>query len=409
MTLGHIICRGCFGDSLEVVLNLGDLPIANELVQNQNIHAEEFPLQLSICKQCKLGQIGNVVSADRLFKDYRYLSSISRTFIDHAKDFVNFTIEKYQITKSDWILEIASNDGYLLSNFVQQGFDCVGIEPSENVSKIARDKGIPTITDYFSENLANELIKQKGYPRLVIANNVMAHVPNLEDFTKALRVVAGESTVISIENPSLDNIFSNLQFDSIYHEHFSYLSATSMRNLLSRYDLQLQSVEKVNTHGGSLRYWISRDCGESNDFQLKMHLIKEHEIGFLEPSNWMHVSSKIREISAKFRDFVDGVSQRGEIIWGFGAAAKASTILNYSKVNRSQIVAIADSSPEKQNRYMPNAGIPIVSPQRLYDAKPDHVIIFPWNIAEEISQQIFEGCGQNVRLWKLIPELTEIG
>lgn len=406
---GVNICRGCDSQKLSKVLSLGNLPIANELIKEVNSLVEEFPLELSICRNCGLGQVGDVVSRGRLFNDYRYLSSVSQSFLRHAEEFTTYVTELIRFQAGDWVLEIASNDGYLLKNFVSKGIDCLGIEPSENVSKIARNIGVPTQNTFFGASVATELVRTKGYPKLVIANNVLAHVPDIQDFLKGIEIITGPSTTVTVENPSIMNIFSDLQFDSIYHEHYSYLSVTAVENLLSKTNLKLYNVQKILTHGGSIRYWISRKQ-LSHGVRSKVSKIREEEkkSGIFEPENWSQLQSGVTQIATSFRKLLHDLSNENARVWGFGAAAKASTILNYSKIEKVLIRGIADSSPEKQGWYMPSQGIPIVTPEKMYRDNPTHIIIFPWNIADELKFSILRNLSDTTKILKLIPSIQEV-
>ena len=408
-TRGVNFCRGCDSQELTSVLSLGNLPIANELMKDLNSLVEEFPLELSICHNCCLGQVGDVVSRGRLFNDYRYLSSVSQSFLRHAEEFTTYVTELIQFETGDWVLEIASNDGYLLKNFVSRGIDCLGIEPSENVSKIARSIGVPTQNTFFGESVAIELVRTKGYPKLVIANNVLAHVPDIQDFLKGIEIVTGPSTIVTVENPSIMNIFRDLQFDSIYHEHYSYLSVTALENLLSKTDLKLFNAQKISTHGGSIRYWISRS-NLSHGVLSKVSEIREEEekSGIFEPENWSQLQTTVVQIAISFKKLLHDLSNEKARVWGFGAAAKASTILNYSKIEKELIRGIADSSPEKQGWYMPSQGIPIVTPERMYRDNPTHIIIFPWNIAGELKLSILRNLSDTTTILKLIPNIQEV-
>lgn len=406
---GVNFCRGCDSQKLSNVLSLGNLPIANELMKEVNSLVEEFPLELSICRNCGLGQVGDVVSRGRLFNDYRYLSSISQSFLRHAEEFTTYVTELILFEAGDWVLEIASNDGYLLKNFVSKGIDCLGIEPSENVSKIARSIGVPTQNTFFGASVATELVRTKGYPKLVIANNVLAHVPDIQDFLKGIEIITGPSTTVTVENPSIMNIFSDLQFDSIYHEHYSYLSVSAIENLLSKTNLKLFNAQKISTHGGSIRYWISRKQ-LSHGVLSKVSEIREEEekSGIFEPENWSQLQSRVTQIATSFRKLLHDLSNENARVWGFGAAAKASTILNYSKIEKDLIRGIADSSPEKQGWYMPSQGIPIVTPEKMYRDNPTHIIIFPWNIADELKFSILRNLSGTTKILKLIPSIQEV-
>jgi hypothetical protein len=256
---GESFCRGCLGLNLFSALDLGDLPIANELLISQYSGIERFPLHLKICKDCRLGQVADVVTPERIFRDYRYLSSMSTTFLNHAADYVGQRIAEDLFSHSDWVLEIASNDGYLLKNFLSHGIRAIGVEPAENVAEIARNLGIETISEFFSSALAEDLLKEHGAPKLIIANNVMAHVPDLIDFVKGLAILCGPETQISIENPSLANILCGMQFDTIYHEHYSYLSASAVRKIGARHGLHLNRVMEALIVIGSID-WNHKIC-----------------------------------------------------------------------------------------------------------------------------------------------------
>lgn len=290
---------------------------------------EKYPLHLRVCVNCGLGQVADVVTPERIFRDYRYLSSMSTTFLQHASDFVDQQIQNGLITKADWVLEIASNDGYLLKNFIRYGIPALGIEPAENVAELARSQGVKTISDFFSRELANKLVLEKGYPRLIIANNVMAHVPDLVDFIQGLAALCGPNTNISIENPSLMNIYMEMQFDTIYHEHYSYLSANSVSKLSELNGLQLFKVEKLETHGGSNRYWLRQlHSKESPDNSVVETKISEMESGLFEPERWIDYANKVKRIHYDLCEWLSEDFDTERRIYGYGAAAKASTILN---------------------------------------------------------------------------------
>lgn len=387
-------------------LDLGRLPIANELLLTPESEIERFPLHLRVCSNCELGQVADVVTPERIFRDYRYLSSMSTTFLQHASDFVTQRIQEGNFSTGDWVLEIASNDGYLLKNFLPFGIRAIGVEPAENVAEISRDLGVETISEFFSSELAGELLTKHGYPKLIIANNVMAHVPDLRDFIKGLAVLCGPDTQISVENPSLSNILVGMQFDTIYHEHYSYLSASSVAKLSNMYGLNLYKVEQLSIHGGSNRYWLNNLAIDSLPDSSVKNLIKvETESGLFDFNVWNNFSSKVSKILADFLTWLRLADESDRRVFGYGAAAKASTILNSIDVAPNLVKAIADISLEKQSRFMPPHGIRIISPQDLFLEKPTDVIIFPWNIKSEIANFLRLNLGEQVRLWCAIPEM----
>ena len=406
---GGVFCRGCLGRNLFSGLDLGELPIANELLKSSEGSLEKFPLHLRVCSECGLGQVADVVTPERIFRDYRYLSSMSTTFLQHASDFVNQRVQEGVFSPGDWVLEIASNDGYLLKNFLPIGIMAIGVEPAENVAEISRDLGIHTISEFFSSRLAKELLTKHGYPKLIIANNVMAHVPDLIDFIKGLAILCGTETQISIENPSLANILIGMQFDTIYHEHYSYLSASAVATISKNNGLHLFKVEELSIHGGSNRYWLctlSKD--DLVDPSVESVVKYERVSGLFEASEWMHYSLKVSKILQEFRAWLSDSTEKGLKIYGYGAAAKASTILNSIDLDAGLITAIADASLEKQDRFMPPHGIKIISPQQLFAEKPTDVVIFPWNIKSEIANYLSTNLGEGVRLWCAIPEMHQV-
>lgn len=406
---GEIFCRGCLGENLFSALDLGSLPIANELLLNEESEIEKFPLHLRVCADCELGQVADVVTPERIFRDYRYLSSMSTTFLQHASDFVAQVVQKEIFLKDDWVLEIASNDGYLLKNFLPFGIQSIGIEPAENVAEKARELGIHTISEFFSSNLANDLLAKHGYPKLIIANNVMAHVPDLTDFIKGLALLCGPATQISIENPSLSNILIGMQFDTIYHEHYSYLSATSVARLGKMHGLNLFRVEQLKIHGGSNRYWLKKvDLEMITESSVEKIIDLENESGLFNPQEWDQFSFKVSKILADFLEWLRGDQVTERRIYGYGAAAKASTLLNSTEIAPNLVKAIADLSLEKQRRFMPPHGIRIISPEELFLEKPTDVIIFPWNIKSEIASFLRSNLGNQVRLWCAIPEMHQV-
>ena len=407
---GDFFCRGCLGENLFSGLDLGELPIANELLKSSEGILEKFPLHLRVCSECGLGQVADVVTPERIFRDYRYLSSMSTTFLQHASDFVNQRVQEGMFSPGDWVLEIASNDGYLLKNFLPFGITAIGVEPAENVAAISRSLGIHTVLEFFSSDLATDLLAKHGYPKLIIANNVMAHVPDLIDFVKGLAILCGGETQISIENPSLANILIGMQFDTIYHEHYSYLSASAVASISKNNGLLLYKVDELSIHGGSNRYWLRvKSEGAIIDPSVESVVKYERESGLFEVSEWTHYSHKVRKILQDFRKWLGDNAEKGMRIYGYGAAAKASTILNSIDLEVGLMTAIADASLEKQNRFMPPHGIKIVSPQQLFQEKPTDVVIFPWNIKSEIASYLRSNLDTGVRLWCAIPEMHEVG
>lgn len=405
LLIGKELCRGCSSNQLFEVMDFGNLPLANELTLKP-IKVQTFPLTFSVCRSCGLGQIQNGVTPQSIFCDYRYTSSTSKKFLSHAANFVNKVIASNLVKPQDLILEIASNDGYLLRNFPNHNFRLLGVEPAENIAQIAMANGVETLVGFFDEQLAKTILEKSGHPKLVIANNVLAHVPHLDTFIKGLSLLADHDTLISIENPSIVNLLERLQFDTIYHEHFSYLSATSVNIMMKRYGLELFKIEVIDVHGGTNRYWIRKIQNKPIDQSVTDEMLREKDIS--SESEWKIFSKEVLVSLNSFRNWVSEKNSSNEKIFGFGAAAKASTFLNMAQINSGDITAIFDNSQEKINRYMPNLGIPILEPKLIADLQVDHLLIFPWNLSDELILDFRKMGQRNARFWHVIPSIFEL-
>ncbi len=385
------------------------MPIANELIPIEVTTSDSFPLNFYMCFQCGLGQVENVVTPDRLFKNYRYLSSTSKSYLEHAKKFVDDLITSTNFTGNDYVLEIASNDGYLLKNFLNRGVKVLGVEPATNVASIANKSGVLTLNEFFTKTLSDKILYDYGKPKIIIANNVLAHVPDINDFMAGISNLTGKNTSISIENPSVMNLLLDNQFDTIYHEHYSYLSGYSVNKLSTKHGLKLMNIEKQPTHGGTLRYWlVKEDSDITINNSVSEQIQSELSQGLLDRNSWDEFEIQSLGTISNFATWVDSKIKDGAVICGYGAAAKASTLLNAAKIRSHQIMAIADNGAEKQGYFMPNANIPIVKPEKLNEFNPTDIIIFPWNIAIELKIEIKQILGNRVNIWKAVPHLTEI-
>ena len=400
------LCRGCQRNNLFLAIDLGELPISNELLLERQENVELFPLALYMCADCSLGQVQEVVRPERLFRDYRYMSSMSSTFLAHAKSFCDSMLDSELIGTDDFVVEIASNDGYLLRNFQNLGIRVLGVEPAKNISSISESLGIPTLSEFFTADLAIKIHKENGAPKLIIANNVMAHVPDIRDFMKGLSILCDSETLISIENPSIVNILTENQFDTIYHEHYSYLSCKSVEHLASSYGLTLFDVELIASHGGSNRYWISAKPREKTQ-RLRESIRDEDLIGLSDPDKWENARQLTHDSINQLREWLVQVKRAGQLVLGYGAAAKASTLLNAAQIPRDLIPSICDRSPEKIGRYMPMNNYEIIDFDRFIQMKPDHILIFPWNIENEITEQIAARLPDS-QVWVAIPNLRRV-
>jgi len=396
------ICRLCESTSLQKVYDFGDMPLANELLIHKGEIADEYPLRFYVCLECGLGQVDDVVPPSRIFSDYRYLSSASSTFLSHARNFAQFCIDQELIESDSYVLEIASNDGYLLSIFRDLGIRVLGIEPASNVAILSEQKGIPTLNEFFGKALALRLKEQFGFPKLIVANNVLAHVPDLIDFMEGLAAVCGPETVISVENPSILGILNGNQFDTIYHEHFSYLSVTSMERLVAMFGLKITALHNLQIHGGSNRYFITQADSTIKVAHDSLAVEKKNELssGLKSEESWSKVSQDIQSSIDGFSHFLcDGDTP----VLGYGAAAKASTLLNSTSASKNRICAILDLGNEKQSRFVPRDNIPVISPLQIPHFDFQEIVIFPWNIVAEIRNTLEEFGFSHLKTHTFVP------
>lgn len=403
---GQNSCRSCNAVLGEVVLSLGFQPLSNALPpQNYKGTDSAFPLEFRVCPVCSLGQIGEYVSPIEIFSEYTYFSSISSTWLNHAKKFAQTAFKKLELDENDIVVEIASNDGYLLQYFQELGSKVIGIEPAKNVATYANNRGIPTRVEFFGIECARSLILNGEIPKLVIGNNVLAHVPDINDFVGGLALLAQHGAVISIEAPSMLNMFRDNLFDTIYHEHFSYLSVTAVKHLADRHNLKLFDVEELDTHGGSYRYWLS---SENSIIQKSVEHLQSKELEFGIGQKSVHSNFASQSLSA-IEQFSIWVEEQKVPLIGYGAAAKATVLLNAAQVVSQRFISVVDNSPSKQGRYVPGCRIPIHSPEEVLIKNQGNIVIFPWNISHELAQSIqhqfpdFTG-----EIWIALPKLTRL-
>ena len=403
---GSSVCRGCQSTNLIDVLDLGSHPLPAEYGLTPQDELETFPLQLKLCRDCGLGQIGEYVFPERIFHEsYPYLSSASSTWVEHSANYASEMVQKLSLNKDSLVIELASNDGYLLQQFSEKGIPVLGIEPTANTAKIAEAKGIPTIVEFFGTSLAEELIHQHGKPDLIVANNVYAHVPDLDDFTQGLSKLCGKNTVITIENPTFLKLLSNNLFDTIYHEHYSYLSAHAVSELASRHGMSLFQVDTLQTHGGSNRYWL----GKTQDISKSVHdkLKEELEIGIFNPDFLESFASSAKHSISNFRNWLEARKSAGDVVVAYGAAHKGNTFLNSVGEASRYIQYVVDASFEKQGKYLPGSQIPVLPPAQLAKADPTDVVILPWNIADELASNISK-LAPKARIWVAQPQLKQL-
>lgn len=385
-------CRFCKAELNDVFLDLGSAPPSNAYLSPANLNEAEsyFPLRLFTCRNCFLVQVDEVQKHDRIFSsDYLYFSSFSRSWLQHAENYVNKVIERLNMDGNSLAMEIASNDGYLLQYFKQNEIPCIGIEPTASTAKVAREKGIETIECFFGLQFAEEFTAGKAPPDLIIGNNVLAHVPDVNDFVAGLARAISSEGVITIEFPHLLQLVRHGQFDTVYHEHFSYFSLHTVQKIFNAHGLRIWDVEELPTHGGSLRLWACRQTARHKQTPAVATLLeKEAQAGMLEIDYYLGFQSRADAIKNDFLAFLLQCKRDGRQVMGYGAAAKGNTLLNYAGVKPDLLSFVVDASPHKQGRYLPGSHIPVVAEDKIRELKPDYIFIFPWNLQMEIIQQL---------------------
>jgi 2-polyprenyl-3-methyl-5-hydroxy-6-metoxy-1,4-benzoquinol methylase len=385
-------CRFC-GEVLQLTfIDLGMSPLANCYLKSAQLNEMEpfYPLHAYICRHCFLVQLEEFESPEHIFSSYAYFASYSDTWLQHAKLYTEVVVGRFGLNAQNQVVEIASNDGYLLQYFVAGGIPVLGIEPARNVAAVAIEKGIPTLVEFFGETLARRLVAEGRQADLVVANNVLAHVPQLNDFIRGLKILLKPQGVITVEFPHLLRLMLENQFDTIYHEHFSYFSFITVARIFAHHGLKLFDVEELPTHGGSLRIYACHN--EDNSKPIGQRVVelndREEAAGFNRLEYYLSFADKVRETKRQLLDFLISAKQAGKAIVGYGAPAKGNTLLNYCGIRTDFLDYTVDLSPHKQGHFLPGTHIPIYHPDKIKETKPDYLLILPWNLMEEITDQI---------------------
>jgi len=384
-------CRFCGALLRLTFADLGKTPLANSYVRKEDLnHVEPFyPLHARVCEVCFLVQVESVVPAEEIFGHYAYFSSYSKSWLEHAADYCRTVQKKFALGKESFVIEIASNDGYLLKNFIASRIPCLGVEPAANVAEVARRNNVPTETLFFGEKTAGEIATKYKKADLIIANNVLAHVPDLNDFVKGFKILLKPGGTITVEVPHLLKLIEGAQFDTIYHEHYSYFSLLALEKIFAAHGLQIYDTDELSTHGGSLRIYAAHDNeGRKISAQLKKIQADEKAANLDNSTGYSGFDAKVKNICTEFLSFLKKAKAEGKTVVGFGAAAKGNTLLNVSGVKNDLIKFVCDNNPHKQGLYLPGSHIPILSPQEIFAKKPNYILILPWNIAAEISAEI---------------------
>ena len=367
-------------------------PLANSYVPRANANAMEpfYPLHVQVCTQCWLVQLQEYAAAANIFDDYAYFSSYSDSWLAHARQYTQAMIDRFGLGPHSSVMEIASNDGYLLQYFQQAGVPVLGIEPSGNVAKAAIDKGIPTRVEFFGTAAARRLVAEGKQADLLLGNNVLAHVPNLNDFVAGMKQVLKPHGIITMEFPHLEKLVDHCQFDTIYHEHFSYFSFCAVERVFAKHGLTLFDVEELPTHGGSLRIYARHEAASHLCVTPAVTALRRREktAGYESIELYNLFARRVREVKWNLLEFLIAAKRSGKSIVGYGAPAKGNTLLNYCGIRTDMIDYTVDRSPHKQGRLLPGTRIPIYAPERIDETKPDYVLILPWNLREEVTRQM---------------------
>jgi hypothetical protein len=403
-----MICRHCNSELKDLILNLGHAPPSNAFLTQDNLDDPEifFPLRIYVCTKCWLVQTLDYANPGDLFTNqYVYFSSTSSSWLEHSKNYAEEICRRLELDKSSLVVEIASNDGYLLQFFNRLGIPNFGIEPTESTAKKADSLGVKTLRSFFSYEYSRSLVNQGMCADLIVCNNVFAHVPDINDFSKGLFELLKHQGVVTLEFPHLMELLSNNQFDTVYHEHFSYLSLTAVRNILRAYGLRIFDVEKLSTHGGSLRVFACRENAAHLLTPAVAQILKfEEEAGLTELSGYSQLQDHAIRTKHLFLEYLLTAKKINKRVVAYGAAAKGNTLLNFSGISADLLPAIFDAAEAKQNMFTPGGHIPVLPPESMIRFQPDEVVIFPWNISEEVMEYVIRILGYRPKFVILMPD-----
>lgn len=407
--MGQSGCRSCGATLKHTFVDLGMSPLANSYIKPDHLNRMEpfYPLHVYVCEKCLLVQLQQFSTPYDIFSEYAYFSSFSDSWLAHAKTYVDMIVDRFSLNRSSQVVEIASNDGYLLQNFVLRGIPVLGIEPASNIAEVAKKKGIHTKVSFFGEKTALDLAADGWVADLIIGNNVLAHVPDLNDFVKGLKALLKPTGLITMEFPHLLQLMQQNQFDTIYHEHFSYFSFLAVVQVFARHGMKVFDVEELSTHGGSLRIYACHDDDTSKPIEARVKELKSREetAGFGQLTHYLSFGLQVEVTKRKLLSFLISAKEKGKHVVGYGAPAKGNTLLNYCGVRTDLIDYTVDRSPHKQGHFLPGVHIPIYGLERIRETRPDYLLILPWNIQEEVMQQM-----SHIREWggKFVVPIPEV-
>lgn len=385
-------CLFCKAPLRKTFVDLGMHPLCESYLSEDRLNAMEafYPLHVFVCEQCFLVQLHEYVSPAEIFTEYAYFSSFADSWVQHAKRYTEMIVERLNLTAKSFVVELASNDGYLLQHFVVQGIPVLGVEPAANVAEAAKKRNVPTMVKFFGRKTANELVGERGKADLVLGNNVLAQVPDINDFVGGIKLLLASSGTVTIEFPHLMRLMQENQFDTIYHEHFFYFSLMSAERIFAVHGLTLFDVEELSTHGGSLRIFgrHAEDATQPVTERYRELMNREKAAGFDRLDTYALFGEKVKETKRKLLEFLIEVKRKGKSIAGYGAPGKGNTLLNYCGVRADFIDYTVDRNTYKQGKYLPGTHIPIFAPEKIRETKPDYVLILPWNFKDEIMTQV---------------------
>lgn len=388
----HPRCRFCGAALRHTLVDLGMSPLCESYLSYEQLNGMEpfYPLHVQVCESCFLVQLQEYVKPEDIFTEYAYFSSYSDSWLQHASKYVDLMVERFAFNGKSFVVELASNDGYLLQYFVTKGIPVLGVEPAANVAKVAEEKGVPTLVKFFGVQTAKEMKAEGKAADLIIANNALAQVPDVNDFVGGMKILLQPGGVVTVEFPHLLCLMEQNQFDTIYHEHFSYFSFITAEKIFAAHGLTLFDVDELSTHGGSLRIYARH--AENHNLPVTQRVIelraREIAAGFTRMEHYSHFGEQVKETKRKLLEFLIAARRAGKTVAGYGAPGKGNTLLNYCGIRTDFLDYTVDRNPYKQGKFLPGTHIPILHPDELRRTRPDYVLILPWNLKEEIRKQL---------------------
>lgn len=384
-------CRFCGAELKHTFVDLGMSPLCESYLTAEHLNEMEpfFPLHVQVCSECFLVQLPEYVGPESIFTEYAYFSSYSDSWLAHSKSYTEQMIERFSLGSRNLVIELASNDGYLLQYFVQRGVPVLGVEPAANVAAVAEQKGVPTLIKFFGRETARQLSAEGRQADLLLGNNVLAQVPDINDFVGGMKILLKPQGVITMEFPHLQRLMEQNQFDTIYHEHFSYFSLLTAEKIFAAHGLRLFDVEELPTHGGSLRIYARHASDDSRPVSARLTELRnrEQQLGYTKIETYAKFAEQVKETKRKLLDFLISAKRSGKRIAGYGAPGKGNTLLNYCAIRTDFLDYTVDRNPYKHGRYLPGTHVPIFAPERIRETRPDYLLILPWNLKDEIIKQ----------------------